>query len=347
MADVVIQPSFPSTEFDRLKSELLTDLQQQKDEPGAVATRIFYDKVYSEGHPYRYQETGTEATVQGLSPDDVKAFYRAAYAPTNATLVFVGDLTMADAVKIANDFFGKWQKKNVQPAAIPASGMGRSLKFYLIDKPGAAQSQIRIGNVAVPRNSEDYFAVSLLQQILGSSNGRLFLNLRESHGYTYGAYAQFNMRRAAGPFMAYAGVKSEITDSAMIEFMKELKRVREELVPEEEFTMYKNAVIQRLPRIFETPTQISGQLGSVVLYDLPDDYFNSLVERYQAVTREDVQRVARKYITPEALTIVVVGDAAQITGKLNAMGAFAEGKVKLKGDLGVAMKLMNFFKLPA
>lgn len=320
-SDVILRPSFPATEFDRLKKELLTELLQQRDEPGTVASNVFFRELYGMDHPYGYQVNGSDSTVKSMSLEDIRAFYEQNYVPNNATLIVVGDIDKESAMQVAKTSFGSWKSKPLQARAIPAPAARQNkTTLYFIDKPGAAQSEIRIGNIGVQRNSEDYFSVSLLNQILGSSNGRLYLNLREAKGYTYGAYSQFTMRKQAGPFFVYGGIRTNVTDSAMAEFMKEIRRVGEDLVPEQEFAMYKAAVIQRLPRLFETPAQISGQLSSVVLYGLPDDYFDSLVERYSAVTQEDVRRVAQKYIHPDALVVVVVGDKAQVQEKLTKLG---------------------------
>lgn len=320
-ADVAMHPSFPLSEFERLKRELLTDLLQQRDEPGSVASNVFFKKLYGLGHPYGYQVSGSDTTVGSMTLDDVKEFYRNNYIPNNATLIVVGDIDMEGATLIAGKYFGSWSKKEmpVHPSVAPA-GTSSGTTLYLINKPDAAQSEIRIGNIAAQRNSDDYYALSILNQILGSSNGRLFLNLREAKGYTYGAYSQFMMRKEPGPFFAYGGIRTDVTDSAMTEFMKELHRVRDELVPENEFSMYKAAVIQRLPRSFETPAQIAGQLGSVVVFGLPEEYFDSLVQKYSAVTREDIQRVAKKYIRTDALDIVIVGDKSKIHDKLAKIG---------------------------
>jgi len=318
-SDVILHCSFPQSEFDRVKKELLTSFMQQKDRPEVVASVAFNARLYGKHHPYGYQSAGSEESVQGIQLEDLKNFYATYFVPNNATLIVVGDVTRDEAAKLADRYFGEWQKKDVARPSIPAPLAEQATTIGVIDKPGAPQSQIRIGNIAIERNSDDYYATSILNQIIGASNGRLFLNLREAKGYTYGAYAQFAMRRMPGPFIAYAGVRTNVTDSSLIEFMYEINRVRDELVPEDEFHMYKRAVIQRIPRLFETSGQICNQLASLVLYGLPDDYFNSLVQRYESVTREDIRNAARKYLHPQSLTIVVVGDMQNIAEKLKSL----------------------------
>lgn len=330
-ADVLLHPSFPASEFDRLKKELLASLMQQKDRPDAVATNVFYSRLFGTNHPYGYQISGTEETVNAMLLDDAYTFYRTYYVPNNATLIIVGDITKDEAVKVCEKYLSSWTKADLPATMVAKPENNDKTTIYLVDKPNAPQSQIRIGDVGLARNSEDFYAINILNQLLGSSNGRLFLNLREGKGYTYGAYAQFSLRKAEGPFVAYAGVRTDVTDSSMIEFMKELNRVRDELASEEEFTMYKNAVIQRLPRVFETPQQIAGQIGSLALYDLPDNYFDSIVEKYNAVTREDIQRVAKKYIRPDNLVITIVGDKEAVKEKLEKLNL---GAVVLCDDKG-------------
>ncbi len=319
-ADVILHPSFPQSEFDRLQKELLTSILQQKDRPEIVANNVFYEKLYGIRHPYGSQSSGSETSVKGMSVEDLKSFYESFFVPDNATLIVVGDISKKEVQSLAEEYFGKWNGKNVPEKKFAESSENEETTLYLVDKPGAPQSQIRIGNVALERNSEDYYAASLLQQIIGSSNGKLYLNLREAKGYTYGAYAQFVMRRNRGPFLAYAGVRTDVTDSSMIEFMKEIRGMHDEVISEKEFDMYKKAVIQRIPRLFETPAQISAQLASLTLYNLQDDFFNTLVDRYVEISREDVLAVAKKYIHPEKLIIVVVGDKEKIMGKLAALG---------------------------
>jgi zinc protease len=300
-----------------------------------VSTNVFFNRLFGSTHPYGFQAYGSEVTVNAITLDAVKDFYSTYYVPGNATLIAVGDLGKEEFVALAKTSFGAWKQKKVARTEIGAPPAKTGTTIYIVDKANAPQSQIRIGNPGVARNTEDYFAVSLLNQILGSSNGRLYLNLREAKGYTYGAYSQFIMRRSAGPFMAYAGVRTDVTDSSVTEFLKEINRLRDEPVPEEEFAMYKAAMIQRLPRIFETPGQISGQLGSVVLYDLPDTYFDGLVDGYKKVTREEVLRVAKKYMQPGNLSIVIVGDREKIAPKLEKLGI---GQIVVCDDKGVELK---------
>ncbi len=331
LSDIILYPNFPENEFERLKSELLTDLLAQKVRTDIIAGNIFNAKIFGSQHSYSQSIDGSEETVQKIILNDIKEFYNKHYSPNNASIIIVGDITKNEAVAVVKKFFGKWEKKEIAQLKLFNPQISTENKIYLMNKDNAPQSQIRIGNIGIERRSPDFYAVNILNQILGASNGRLFLNLREAKGYTYGAYSNFAMRKSAGPFTAYAGVKTEVTDSALIEFIKEFNRLRDELVPQAEFDMYKTAVIQRLPRIFETPTQIAGQLMALELFNLPDDFFSTLVDKYKAITPVDIKRVAQKYLHPKNLTVVVVGDGKKIKEKIEKLGL---GKIILCDETG-------------
>ncbi len=330
-SDVILNPVFPDSDFNRIKDELLTDLIAQKVRAEVVASNVFNLKLFGEQHPYSQNIDGSEETVSRITVQNIKDYYNRFFVPNNASLIVVGDITMKEAMQLAKKYLGNWQKKLIEIPVLPQVGKSQEPKIYIVNKEGAPQSQIRMGNIGVRRNSPDFYAVNILNQIIGASNGRLFLNLRETHAYTYGAYANFSMRKAEGPFLAYAGVKTDVTDSSLIEFLKEINRIRDELVPEDEFEMYKTAVIQRLPRVFETSAQITSQLLALELFNLPDDFFSTLLDNYQKVTREDIQRVAQKYLQPRNLTIVVVGDAKTIKEKIEKLDY---GKIILCDEKG-------------
>jgi zinc protease len=190
---------------------------------------------------------------------------------------------------------------------------------FLIDKPGAPQTSVRIGGVGVPRSTEDYFGITVMNTILGGSfTSRLMQNLRETKGYTYGATSGFSMRRAAGPFTARAEVTGTKTDSALVEFLKELRAIRD-TVPATELDKAKRYLQLGLPADFETTTDIANQLVPVVLYNLPRDYYNTYVQQIDRITQDDVRRVAQKYVDPANLAIIIVGDRKSIEGPVRAL----------------------------
>jgi predicted Zn-dependent peptidase len=330
-ADVALNPAFPQEEFERIRKDRLTALLQLKDRPTAIANQAYAAILYGSGHPYGRQLIGTEASVQGLSTSDLQAFYRANFIPNNSTLIIVGDVNPAQIEAKVGALFGGWKRGTIVPVTYPEPPRAGVTTVYLIDKPGASQSSFRIGSIGVPRSTRDYFALSVLNTILGGSfTSRLMQNLRETHGYTYGARSAFDMRRAAGPFTASAEIVGDKTDSALVEFMKELNAIRES-VPAEELEKAKRYMQLGLPGDFETTQQIATALVPIALYDLPLDYYNTYVSNVEAVTAGEVQRVARQYVNPASLAIVIVGDRKKIEAGLKAVNA---GPIVLRDFFG-------------
>ena len=318
-ADVALRPSFPANEFDRLKKTRLTELLQLKDQGPAIANIAYPAIVYGSSHPYGARLLGTEGSVAGLSVADLQSYYGSNFRPNNSTLIVVGDVTPAQIEQKVNRFFGGWQRGDVTPVKYTDPPKAGITTVYLIDKPGAAQSSFRIATVGVPRSTRDYFALTVMNTILGGSfTSRLNNNLRETKGYTYGARSQFDMRRAAGPFIASAEIVAAKTDSALIEFMKELNAIRQS-VPPEELSKAKRYLQLQLPSDFETTQQIAGALVPVAMYGLPLDYYNNYVQNIEAITPADVERVARQYVNPGSLAVVIVGDRKSIEPALKAV----------------------------
>ena len=318
-ADVVLHPAFRAEDFERIKKNRLTSLVQIKDRPTAIADQAYASILYGGSHPYGHNLLGTEASVGGMTVADLQSFYTANFAPNNATLIVVGDVTPAQVEQKISRLFGSWPKGNVAPFTFTDAPKANATTVYLIDKPGAAQSSFRIGSIGVPRSTKDYFALSVMNTILGGTfTSRLMQNLRETHGYTYGARSRFDMRQAAGPFTASAEVVAAKTDSALIEFMKELNAIRD-TVPTVELNKAKRFLQLSMPGDFETTQQIANQLIPVVLYGLPLDYYNNYVANIDRITQADVQRVARQYIDPSNLAVVIVGDRKSIEAGIKAV----------------------------
>jgi predicted Zn-dependent peptidase len=311
-SDVILNPSFPATEYTRIQKNRLTELLQLKDRPTAIANQAYAAILYGTSHPYGQSQIGTEASVQAIAPADLQTFYRANFVPNNSTLIIVGDVTPATIEQKISRMFGSWQRGTVAPFSVAEAPKASTALIYLIDKPGAAQSSFRIGAVGVPRSTRDYFALTVLNTILGGSfTSRLMQNLRETHGYTYGARSSFDMRKSAGPFTASAEIVAAKTDSALMEFMKELNGVRD-TVPSIELSKAKRYLQLGLPSDFETTQQIARAMIPIATYGLPLDFYNTYVQNIEAVTQADVQRVARQYITPGSFAIVIVGDRKSI-----------------------------------
>ena len=319
MADVALRPSFPAAELERLRAERLTELIQLRDRGPGIADVAYPAIIYGTEHPYGRPMLGTEVSVAAITRADLERFYRTYFRPNNSTLIVVGDVTADEIMRRAGAVFGSWERAEVPAAVITAGRPATTTAVYLIDKPGAAQSSVRIGNVGVPRSTKDYFGLLLANTILGGSfTSRLNQNLRETKGYTYGAGSRFDMRRSAGPFTARAEIVAEKTDSALIEFMKELRSIRD-TVPAVELAKAKTYLQLQMPASFETTGQIANQLVPIVLYDLPLDYYNSYAQQIDRLTQADIQRVAREYIDPSRLAIVIVGDRASIEGGVRAL----------------------------
>ena len=318
-ADVTLRPSFPQREFDRLKTERLTELLQLRDEPTAVADRAFAQTLFGQNHPYGRPLGGSEATTRAMTRADVVGFWRAHYRPNAATLIAVGDLTPDDVARRVARAFGAWQRGDVPAPVAPEAPNRGATSVLLVDKPGAPQTSVRIGTVGVPRTTSDYFPLEVMNTILGGSfTSRLNQNLRETHGFTYSAGSGFGMRRAAGPFIASAEVTGAKTDSSLVEFVRELKAIAD-TVPNAELQKAKRYLELQLPGEFETTGQIAGMLVPLVVYGLPLDYYGAYVQRVDAITQADVQRVARQYLDTGHLVVVVVGDRKSIESGVRAL----------------------------
>ncbi|HZK78575.1 MAG TPA: pitrilysin family protein, partial [Gemmatimonadaceae bacterium] len=320
-SDVVLRPAFPEQDFQRVKKNRQTNLLQLKDRPTAIADQAYASILYGPNHPYGHPLIGTEASITGMTTTDLRSFYQSNFVPNNSTLIIVGDVTPAQIEKKIKSLFGGWKQAVVAPYSFPDAPRAGVTTVYLIDKPGAAQSSFRIGGVGVPRSTKDYFSLNVLNTILGGSfTSRLNQNLREKHGYTYGARSRFDMRQSAGPFTASAEIVAAKTDSGLVEFVNELNAIRD-TVPSIELRKAKRYLQLGMPGDFETTQQIATQLVPVALYGLPLDYYNNYVSNIEAVTQADVQRVARQYINPSNLAIVIVGDRKSIEEGLKAVNA--------------------------
>jgi predicted Zn-dependent peptidase len=322
MADVALRPTFPPEELERQRQQRLTNLLQARDDPATIASLAFSRVLYGPEHRFGTATMGTAATIKGFTPGDLASFYRTAFRPDNATLVVVGDITPDGVMPLLEKSFGAWTAPSAStaPVTMPAAPPPGERRIYLVDKPGAPQSQIRIGTIGVARSTPDFFAVQVMNTILGGSfSSRLNLNLREKRGYTYGASSGFDMRITPGPFSAQAGVQTDKTSESLTEFFNELNGILK-TVPADELARAKNYVALRFPSTFETTGDIARRLEDAIVYRLPDDYYARYVQSVEAVTAADVQRVAQKYIQPDRLAVVVVGDRKTIEPGIRALG---------------------------
>lgn len=317
MADVTFRPDFPEAEIERLRDERLTALARARDDAAVIAGNAFSELVFGPEHPYG--RLTTQESIRRIDRAALRQFHSRFYRPADAALVLVGDIGPEDHALI-EEIFGAWENAPVPAAVIPAVAELPATQIVLLDKPGAPQSEIRIGHPGVARDNPDFYALQVLNTLLGGSfTSRLNQNLRETHGYTYGASSGFGMRLGRGPFIAAAAVVTEKTDSAVIEFFRELNRIREEPIPQDELERTKQYVALRLPQQLETTGQIAGRVAELATYDLPLDYYDSYVQRIMAVTAADVERVAREYLHPARAVVVIVGDRQTVEPGLRAL----------------------------
>lgn len=321
MGDVALLPTFPEAELDRLRKERLTGLLQARDNPAALVQLAFPRVVYGPTHRYGTSANGLPPAIESFTVEDLRAFYAAHYRPDNATLLVVGDVSPAAIVAQLEKTFGAWKAAGMTPlvAAVPNAPQLKSRQVFIVDKPEAAQSQIRIGWVGVPRSTSDYAGLQVLNTILGGSfTSRLNDNLRERNGYAYGASSVFDTRLSAGPFFAAAGVQSDKTGDALKEFFNELDGILKP-VPAEEVNKARNYVALGFPGEFETTGDMARKLEELVVYNLPDDTFSSFVAAVSKATSADLQRLAARYLQPDKMAVVVVGDRKSIEGPIRQL----------------------------
>jgi len=313
MVDVIERPTFPAAELDRLKKERLASLLEAQDDPEELIRFAFPRLLYGAAHQYGTSMLGTNKAIQAFTVDDLRRFHQTRYRPLNDTLlVITGDVTADTVMPLVEKAFGDGSGPPPEGSAAVAARQSDARRVFLIDKPGAAQSQIRIGWIGVPRATPDYFPIRVLNTILGGAfTSRLNTNLREVHGYAYGASSTFDMRRGAGPFFAGAGVQTDKTVESLKEFFIELTRIHEP-VPAAELEKAKRYLALQMLRNFETTRDVAAAVAQQYLYGLPEDYFQTFAARVAAVTAEDVQRAGGRYIQPDKLIVVIVGDRKTI-----------------------------------
>ena len=324
LADVALRPDFPAAEMERVRKRALTALLEARAVPGQVAAYALAQAVFGQ-HRYGLPVTGTTASLSALRAEDLRAFHTQYYHPGNAFLVVVGDVTPA-VVPLLEKAFGGWAKGDAPAARVPAPAPLKGRRLVLIDKPGAAQSVLRVGRVGPSRATPDYHALEVMNTLLGASfTSRLNDNLREQHGYAYGAGSSFGYRQAGGVFQAAADVQTQSTAEALTEMLKELQRIATPATPAE-VERARNYLALSYAEDFETNGQVAGKVADQVVYGLPDDFYSSFVPKALAVGVPDVARVGA-FADPADAVIVVVGDRKTIEPKLRALNA---GEVQVR-----------------
>lgn len=321
MADMMLNPSFPAEALERLRAQRLVALTQAKDRPGAIAGNVFSKVVYGDAHPYG--RVITEETTRAITRDDIVAFHRAYFQPGRASITVVGDVDPVQVQAAFEKAFAAWPAGGERPSfAYPSAPQSKTTTIYLVDKPKAAQSVISIGHPGPARTTPDFYALNVMNQILGGLfQSRLNHLIREVRGFSYGAGSDFSFGRGPGPFSAGAAVVSEKTDSALVDFMNELRGVQGgKPFTADEIEQGKESLIQSLPRRFASVDGVNGAISSLYVNDLPDAYYHEFASKVNAVTPDDLTRVAKQYIDLDRLNIVIVGDRATIEEPLRKTG---------------------------
>jgi zinc protease len=310
-SEMTLRPTFPESELDLYRRNMVEHLKFQRSQPGFLANEQSSRLLYGD-HPYS-RVSPKASDIEQLTREDLKAVHQTAFVPNNATFIIVGDVERDAVVRELDDLFGGWPQGNVEDLNLPDLPDRKSRSLTIVDRPGSAQSNIVLSNLAIRRNSPDYFPFLVMNQVLGAgASSRVFMNLREEKGYTYGAYTRLDAKRLSGDFEATAEVRTAVTGASLKEFFFELDRIRDEVVPTGELDDAKNFLTGVFPIRAETQEGLTNLIVNKLLYDLPDDYLQSYRSNVEAVSSEDVQRVARKYVRPEEMAIVIVGDAKEI-----------------------------------
>nr|WP_321454104.1 insulinase family protein [uncultured Carboxylicivirga sp.] len=338
MVDVLYNPVFPQEELDKSKKQMLTSLKADKDEPSSIANNITNALLYGKDHPYG--EMMTEATVESITADDLKAYYSAYFRPNVAYLVIVGDITLKEAKKQAKTYFAKWEKKEVPSHSYERPAKFDGPKVVVSNKDAANQSTIDVTyTIDLKPGDADQIKARVMNGVLGGgSSGRLFQNLREDKAFTYGAYSSISSDELVGSFSASAQVRTSVTDSAFTEIIYEMNRMRNELVTEKELDLVKNMIAGSFSRSLEDPTTVARFALNIQKYNLPKDYYQTYLEKLSAVTVEDVEAMAKKYLTPDNALIIAVGNVPEIKSTLKKFSP--SGEVAMYNYYGDEVKSM-------
>lgn len=313
MAEVAFKPALSGEELEKIRKQSITGLQAAKDNPSAISENVMNRVVYGKDHPYGDIET--EATLKNVTLADIKSYFNTYWKPNIAYLVFVGDITPAEAKQLAEKHFSKWQKGVVAKKTYKMPTPPAKTYIAIVDRPASVQSMIKLVTpIDLKPGTANAIPASVMNNILGGSGGRLYENLREKHGFTYGAYSSTSADKLVGTFNANASVRTEKTDSAIAQFLYEFNRLRTETVPEDEVARMKNYLSGSFARSLEQPGTIAGFALNIARYNLPKDYYRNYLTNLSNVTPADIKKMANTYVMPGNLHIVIVGNAKAITG---------------------------------
>ncbi|MFN9949793.1 MAG: M16 family metallopeptidase [Bacteroidota bacterium] len=332
MSTIILQPAFADSELDRLKKLRLNGLLQNYDDPNAIAQRAFNQLMFTEASPYgRFPN---ESSIRSYTRADLLNFHKSHFVTGNSTLIIAGDVTRQSIQPLLEKYFTAYPKGNASNKVRPVPAQVKGRTIYVIDKPGAAQSVISIGRLGPARNDPAYYAVNVLNTILGGSfTSRLNSNLREQHGYAYGASSSFSFWNMPSPFVASSSVQTDVTGPALGEFFVEFNKIRQP-IPADELTRGKNYNALGYARLFETNSDLAGTLSAQILFQLPDGYYNGYVGKVLSVTGDEVKAAANQFIVPDNLLVVVVGDRAKIEAGIRQLNLGTISLLSIEDVLG-------------
>jgi predicted Zn-dependent peptidase len=319
MADVTLNPSFPQEQLDKLLQQRLSFLKYRKTEPNAVVDVLRRKQMFGANHPYG--EIENEETLKKISREKSQEMYQTYFKPNYAIMAIVGDVEKKKVVPLIEKYFGSWKKGTLPTPKYENPKPFSQVQVALCDRPSSVQSVIRVAEtVSLPRTSPDVTPVTVMNTVLGGGIFRLFLNLREKHAYTYGAYSSLGPDELIGTFTANTSARNIVTDSALTEIFYELRRIRDEKVEDKELQMAKNYLSGSFARSLEEAATIANYALEIERYDLPKDYYKTYLKRIEPVTADDVQRTAKKYLDPDKMLVAVVGSATEVKEKLKKFG---------------------------
>jgi len=335
MADVALHPNFPKEEVERVRKERLAALVQEQDDPFAVAGRILRAALYGSHHSYGYPDIGTEGSIKAVSREDLLHFWQQNYVPNDAALIVTGNIKLAALKPLLEKSFGMWQAG--KPAASETGTVeSGDAKLILVDRPGAPQTTLEAYELGAARSTPDYAPIEVMNTELGGLfSSRINLNLREAHGYTYGAGSTFAYHRKPGAFVAYSAVRTDVTAPATTELLNELRKMRDTVMTAEELKLSKDSISRSMPGRFERGTDAAGTFAELFVYDLPLDYFSKLPAMVDGVTAEQAHAIAQKYIHPERIVVLAIGDRSKIEEEMKKLKL---GKIEVRDTNGKVVK---------
>ncbi len=321
LAGLIRRPAFPDDEVARVRAQHLASLEERRKQPGKIAADAALGEIFADEVPYARPTAGLPESVEELGTNAVRSFADEAYRPGDGGLVVAGDVGPEELEAMAAEHLGSWSGEGRGRPEFRARPRSDERRIVVVDRPGSVQSEIRMGHVGIRKSSEDYFPILVFNTILGGTfTSRLNQSLREEHGYTYGVRSRFSARREPGPFTISTAVETAVTADAVDEALRQVEALVADGPTEEEVASARDYVVGVFPLRFETTGQVSSRIAELIVYDLPDDFHAAFRDRVRGVEPADVEEAARRRVHPDEMAIVVVGDADEVAGPLEALG---------------------------